>query len=169
MKVECLFVKVGIGLIGFLFMGALFAQDVNLRLFHIERNKNKNIVCYDLCIHNGTIDAKNPVKAYWVNMPQKSREELSSIEKKYAYGWECKKIKENTYQMTMAAFKERTVTVTYDPKKNVAEAYVVQNGKKIQIKKIEANTKPPLHMSVNYVKVHGVDKNSGEKIIQQIM
>lgn len=168
MKEKCLFGKIMI-LICFLLGETVFAQNENLRLFHIERNKNKNIVCYDLCIRNGVIDSKNPVQGYWINMPQKKKEELSFMEKKYAYGWECKKIDENTYEMTMVAFKKCSITITYDPETNTAVAYVTQNGKEIQLQKIEANTKAPLHVSVNYVKAHGVYKGTGKKAAIQIM
>lgn len=169
MKEKCLFCRIVIGLIFFLLAEVVFAQNGNYRLFHIERNKNKNIVCYDLCVRNGAIDAKNPVQGYWINMPEKEREELSSIEKKYAYGWTCKKIDENTYKMTMVAFKKNFIIITYDPKTNTAKACITQNGKEIQLKKIEANTKAPFHVSVNYVNAHGVDKHTGKNTVQKIM
>ena len=37
------------------------------RLFHIARSANRNLVCYDVNLVHGRVDAKSPIKVYWVN------------------------------------------------------------------------------------------------------
>ena len=55
-------------------------------LFHIERNKNGNVVYYDVCLNNnGDIAASNPALAYWV-LENGKREELGLVDRTFAYG-----------------------------------------------------------------------------------
>jgi histidyl-tRNA synthetase len=62
------------------------------RLFRITRNKNDNIVCYDVLQKNGKLDKDNPVSVYWVIPSKKNAlEELNWIERKKAYGIEVVK------------------------------------------------------------------------------
>ncbi len=56
------------------------------QLFSIERSKNNNIVRYDCCIDGGGgLSDATPVIAYWV-LENGKREDLSGLERKYAYG-----------------------------------------------------------------------------------
>jgi hypothetical protein len=57
------------------------------RLFRITRNKNDNIVCYDVHLKSGKLDKDNPVSVYWVIPSQKNRlENLNFLERTKAYG-----------------------------------------------------------------------------------
>lgn len=62
------------------------------RLFVITRNKNDNMVCYDARLNDSKLDAKEPVKVYWI-IPQKNNktEDLSRLERNRAYGFEIVK------------------------------------------------------------------------------
>lgn len=45
----------------------LIAQAVTKNLFKIERNKNTNIVMYDVILSDdGSIDKTHPIDAYWL-------------------------------------------------------------------------------------------------------
>ena len=73
------------------FCGIVFA-DNPLRLFHIEMNKNPNIVCYDAMLDsNNQINKENPVDSYWVSFTEKNkkREKLNTSDKKI-YGFKTK-------------------------------------------------------------------------------
>ncbi|MGZ3591412.1 MAG: DUF4833 domain-containing protein, partial [Thermodesulfobacteriota bacterium] len=67
---------------------SIFAASVDKagHLFFIERSKNKNLVQYDIRLtENRDLPDSRPVNAYWV-LENGRREELNSIEKRYAYG-----------------------------------------------------------------------------------
>jgi len=57
------------------------------RLFRITRNKNDNIVCYDVRHKSGRLDKENPVSVYWVIPSKKDKlEDLNFLERTKAYG-----------------------------------------------------------------------------------
>ena len=79
-------------------LGLLWAFDLykdttypnEKRLFHIERSKNKNMVCYDLNMDlTGKPDEKQPLSVYWINREEHPgrRGELSYLQEKLAYGY----------------------------------------------------------------------------------
>lgn len=57
------------------------------RLFRITRNKNDNIICYDVRQKGGLLEKDNPVSVYWV-IPSKNNklEKLNFLERTKAYG-----------------------------------------------------------------------------------
>jgi len=81
-------------------------------LFFIERNKNKNLVQYDVCLKDGTelID-QSPVKAYWV-LENGETETLNMVENKLVYGVQSqRKLGTNRYAFNLAALKTRDIIV----------------------------------------------------------
>lgn len=83
----------------------------NDSLFRIERSKNANIVQYDACLlGNGDLSESNPVSFYWV-LESGKKEDLNSIEKKYAYGIELKKASEDKYEISFNVLKDRKILV----------------------------------------------------------
>lgn len=62
------------------------------RLFVITRNLNDNQVCYDACIRESKLDAKEPVKVYWTIPKENNKHEgLTRMERKRAYGFDVVK------------------------------------------------------------------------------
>jgi hypothetical protein len=61
-------------------------------LFKIERNKNANIVQYDVQVTpDGKLYQKEPVIAYWIRVAEDGRErELTSFQRKWYYGFKTK-------------------------------------------------------------------------------
>jgi len=87
-------------------------------LFLIERTKNVNKLYYEANItKGGQIDAKNPVKAYWIMWAKdstgKTTEPLSFIEKKMAYGYNVEPDPSGKhFNMTLKPFKERLIRIS---------------------------------------------------------
>jgi hypothetical protein len=62
------------------------------RLFVITRNLNDNQVCYDACIRESKLDAKEPVKVYWTIPKENNKvESLTRMERSRAYGFDVVK------------------------------------------------------------------------------
>ena len=86
-------------------------------LFHIERNKNANIVQYDAQLGtNGLLHAKEPVVAYWVRLAEEGQtKELTWVQRKFAYGFTVTLNEdENTAILDMAADLGRSIMVVLD-------------------------------------------------------
>jgi hypothetical protein len=95
-------------------LATIAAEPVHDSLFHIERNKNANIVQYDALVDNdGRLYGKEPVVAYWIRLADKGEfKELSWIQKTFAYGLKTKLDKKhNTATIEMAADIGRTLVV----------------------------------------------------------
>jgi hypothetical protein len=83
-------------------------------LFHIERNKNANIVQYDAQVtEEGQLYSKDPVVGYWIRLANEGEiKELTWVQKKLAYGFTVKLGKDKTTaKMDMAADIGRSISV----------------------------------------------------------
>ncbi|MDD5686910.1 MAG: DUF4833 domain-containing protein [Elusimicrobia bacterium] len=108
-------------------------------LFFIERNKNKNIVQYDVqLIENNDIRELSPVIVYWI-LENGKQEELSMIEKKYAYGIDSqKKLGKNQFGILLVALKDRKIIVKKI--KGSYKAVLSIGGKYSILKKVYINS-----------------------------
>ena len=81
-------------------------------LFFMERSKNKNVVQYDVqLMENNDLREPKPVIVYWI-LENGKHEELSGIQKKYAYGIDSqKKIEKNKFKIVLVALEKRDIIV----------------------------------------------------------
>ena len=92
-------------------------------LFHIERNKNTNIIQYDARVGiNGMLYPKEPVVGYWIRLAEQGQiKELTWIQRKFAFGFSVKLNKhKNTATLDMTLNLGRTLLV-----KRIGEDYRV--------------------------------------------
>ncbi len=84
------------------------------RLFHIERNKNANIVAYDARIEaDGTLRKKDPVEVYWLKLAEDgARKKLKRIERRMAYGFKVKDQQPDRLRLDMKADIDRDIFVS---------------------------------------------------------
>ncbi len=108
----------------------------SVRLFHIEKSTNKNIVCYDANLNaDGTINEKTPVSAYWLmNEEDGRRESLSWIERKKAFGFSFEKNPEGEFILTPNADEDWKLTVLLKDGEPVAELPI--SGKPAIVKRV---------------------------------
>ena len=139
------------------------------QLFHIERNKNANIVRYDVNLDSkGNIDSKNPVSGYWIMLAKDARrEELSSFEKR-AYGFSVTQDKgKKLFIMKINPFKDRDIKVYRLKNKYLAEMNV--NGKPAYLFKVYINAKDTLLLpKVKFIDLCGKDKKTGKDMCERI-
>ena len=138
-------------------------------LFTIERNKNKNLVQYDIRLTENTdLSNPRPVNAYWI-LENGKREELNSVERKYAYGIiRQEKLDNDKFKVILAAFKSWEIIV--ERINDSFKAVVPINGiesilQKIYIKSEETRAGFP---RVLYVELFGWVKGTGLPIKERI-
>lgn len=151
-----------------LYSCSLFSQDI--RLFHIERNKNANIVCYDLNIENGKINTSNPINIYWDNLNKKldKKLELTSMERKMAYGITINSVSDTKVVFTMKAYSDRPITISYNTKEKTAMPIMIVNGEKATLQKLYIFAKSPLYTSVVYVELFGKSIATQKSLYEKI-
>jgi len=145
------------------------SRDKANHLFVIERSKNKNLVQYDIRLTEDS-DPPNsrPVNVYWI-LENGRHEELSPIEKRYAYGIALQeKLDKDRFKVILAAFKglEIIVEKLNDSFKAVVSIHGRQSIlQKIYIKSEETQAGLP---RVLYVELFGRSKETGLPIRERI-
>jgi hypothetical protein len=150
--------------------GTLAAQTTQ-PLFLIERTKNTNKIYYEAIItKSGAIDAKNPVKAFWIlwarDTTGKTTEPLSFIEKKLAYGYNVDPDPSGKrFNMTLKPFKERLIKIYLQD--GVARAEMLINSQPSYFEKMyifsKGDSKP------DSVKLYGTDIENGDKKCETVV
>lgn len=128
-------------------------------LFHIERNKNANIIQYDARVgKGGLLDSKQPVVAYWVRLAEQGQvKKLTWAQKKFAFGFSAKLNKaDNTAILDMKVNLGRTIMVKREEEDYRAITDI--NGVRCYVDRIfiQASGKG-LFTRVEYIELYGIE------------
>ena len=145
-------------------------KEIGQPLFVIERSLNANSVHYDAnLMPNGELDPRQPVAAYWVMADENGRrEELTGIEKRYAYGFTvAPSDNPRRYRLQLAAQPQRTVYVYRQCDTVRAETTIA--GRRAYLKRIYVTTHRVLVVpTVRYIELFGVDAATGEEVSEKV-
>jgi len=146
-----------------------YLESSNQRLFVIERNMNKNIVCYDAKItKTGKLNIEDPIDAYWIDYATDGkRSELNYIQRKMAYGFDYEKINNEKIYLILKAFDKRKILVYVD-NRGISKALIKINGFDAVLNKIFVNAKPKMYTSVSFIELYGTDIRTGKPIYEKI-
>ena len=143
-------------------------EPVQQRLFHIERNKNANIVVYDARVMpDSSLAAEDPVIVYWIKEAEDNRiEGLKGVERKMAYGFSVESREGNRLIIDMVADVGRDLVV--DRHEGGYRAFMEINGSQAMLDKIYIFAKETLMMpKVQYIELYGVDIESGKEAYEK--
>ena len=146
------------------------AKKLNQRLFVIERNMNKNTVCYDANIqNNGTLNLENPIDAYWMDYATDGkRSELNYIQRRMAYGFSFEKTSLGNVYLILKAFDKRKILVLIDSKGS-SHAVIKINGTDANLTKIYVTAKPKMYTTVEFIELFGNDTKTGKVVYEKIV
>ncbi len=139
------------------------------RLFHIERSKNRNIVCYDLNVDAiGVPDEKMPLSVYWVNREEHPGQHgsLSYIQQKLAYGYTVIGKQNGVITIELNAVKNKKVTIEQNDQKYICQTEI--NKQPSALLKIYVKTKTSNSLQVEYVDIQGVNLATGTPVTERI-
>jgi len=140
------------------------------RLFHIERNKNTNIVVYDAqVLPDSNLAEKDPVIVYWLKLAEGGhRKGLKGIEKKMAYGFSVESREGNRLVIEMKADVGRNLVV--DIHEGAYRAFIEIDGRQALLEKIYifAEEKFPIP-DVKYLELFGADVETGEDLYEKLI
>jgi hypothetical protein len=141
------------------------------RLFHIERSKNANIVCYDArLMPDGEFDPDQPVEVYWILKAEDGRRaDLNWIQKRKAYGFKIEPAPSGDgYEMIIVPMPDRKITVKKIDGEVHAETHI--NGKTAVVQKVYIESTTGLTgPKVHYVKLFGIGLEKGESLVEKIV
>jgi hypothetical protein len=151
---------------------APFADSWNKtdHLFRIERSINKNFVQFDVrLMENSNLPDSSPVIVYWV-LENGEQEELTPIQKKYAYGIHSQeKIEKNKFRVILAALNDREIIV--EKINGSFRALVFINGIQSILERVYVESKPRLTglPNVLYIDLFGRTKGINSTIRERII
>lgn len=138
------------------------------RLFHVERSKNKNIVCYDVNLNGAALDITEPIKVYWINREDRigERDGLSAIQKKLAFGYKVKSKDGSSAHIAINACPDRDIKIEKDIKSY--KCFTQIDKQAAVLTKIFVKTKDSNSLKVEYVELSGISLISGKPINEKI-
>jgi hypothetical protein len=140
-------------------------------LFTIARSKNANTVCYEARLAtNGAFD-KPPIHVYWTMWAKDttgaSREELTGIEKRLAFGFTLAKYSPTRCEIRLAAFRDRLIEIGFHGKS--VRAVTTISGKPSYIKKIYVKSGDGMVIpKVTSATIYGTDTANGAPVQETI-
>ena len=143
--------------------------DTDKRLFHIERSKNKNIVCYDINQGiKGEPDDKAPLTVYWVNQEERpgQHDALNYIQQKMAFGYTVINKHNGVITIELNAIKKRELVIEWDGRKYLCRTEI--NKLSSVLSKIYVKTKDSNSLQVEYVDVYGYSPDTGALVSERI-
>lgn len=141
------------------------------QLFYLQRTKNTNTVVYELNKQNGLLDSKKPIHVFWILFASNDeRQELSSIEKKFAYGITITSVGNEEYQFTLVAYPKIILHLKKDSDQNY-HVYLTLSGKLMMLQRTFIKEKEggfSLSPTIEYIDFFGIDVVSGKEMSERI-
>ena len=154
-----------------LFPQSIFAvsEEKVDHLFCIERSKNKNLVQYDIRLtENSDLPNQRPINVYWI-LENGRREELSPIEREYAYGIaRQEKLDKDKFKVIVAGLKGLEIIV--EKMDDSFSATVSINGRASILEKVYIRSEEKLTglPRVLYIDLFGRTREMGLPIKERI-
>lgn len=159
-------------------VGSVCAQGVEYpipphnpgQLFYLQRPPNTNTVVYELNMENGELNKKQPIHAYWINYAKKGQtEELTDIQRKYAYGIRTTRLDDNSFECYLAAYKKLKLFLKEGEDKQY-HIYTTVNDKQIMVNRIyiAVNGGSLFKPNIDYVQLNGIDTATGAATEERI-
>lgn len=147
-------------------------QGINNQLFYLQRDPNTNtIICQLNVDSDGDLDKKDPIKVYWMRYGDKGgKEDLSYIQRKFAYGIQTKAIGNGQYELRFVSHKKLPMYLMKSEEDKKYHVYVTVNKKKIQLDRIFVRIEGGSFWlpNVKYVELKGVNTANKSQITERI-
>jgi len=141
------------------------------QLFYLQRTPNTNTIVYEVNLKNGKPDPEEPVRVFWLRYQEKGqKQDLSYIQRKFAYGIRYKKLTENQYELTFVSYKKYKMYLQAGADGRY-RVYSTIGKKMSQLQKIYLKIKEGGSFwspNIEYVEISGSDPGTGQLIKEQI-
>jgi phosphatidylglycerophosphate synthase len=141
-------------------------------LFYLQRTPNTNTVICELNEKNGVLDRSEPVHVLWIRYgDQKQRQELTFIQRHFAYGLKTRDLGNDVYELHFVSYKNVLFYLKKSPVDNKRYVYATITGKQAILNRIYIKINPGgtfWSPNVEYLELKGTDTQSGKVLIQRI-
>lgn len=139
--------------------------------FYVQRTPNTNTIMYELNLKNGVLNEDNPIHVYWIRYTEGGgTQELSYIQRKFAYGVKTSKIADDKFKLLFAAY-DKVPLFLMKSTAGIYHTYVELDGKMIVLKRLYIRIDPGGTFwapNVKYVEFKGADVATGKEVIKRI-
>jgi hypothetical protein len=140
-------------------------------LFYIQRTPNTNTIMYVLNFGDkGLLDEDEPVHPYWIRYQEEGqKEELSFIQRNYAYGLKTENLGNNKYELRFVSYKKLPFYLVKSKRDNRYHIIATINKKDIEVSRVFLQIEGGSFWLPNVVcaEVTGVDPDTGAEIIER--
>lgn len=141
-------------------------------LFFLQRTPNANTVIYRVNYKtDGTIDTKSPVKGSWIRYEENGiSKELTTIEKKFAYGVKCKSLGNDEYEIRLVAYQQMPLYMLKSALDNRYHIYIKDEGKNLLLKRVfvRVNGGTFWYPKVEHIDLFTVNSDNGKEMLKRI-
>jgi phosphatidylglycerophosphate synthase len=141
-------------------------------LFYLQRTQNTNTVICELNEKNGVLDESEPVHVLWIRYgDQKQRQELTFIQRHFAYGLKSRDMGNDVYELHFVSYKKVLFYLKKSPVDNKRYVYATITGKEAILNRVYIKIDPGgtfWSPNVEYLELKGTDTQSGKELIQRI-
>ena len=140
------------------------------QLFFLQRTPNTNTIVCELNYKDGTVDKEDPIHVFWIRYQEKGQmEDLSYIQRKFAYGVKSKVIGENKYELNFVSYKKYKMYLMLAAD-NQYHVFTTINKKPAILTRIYVAIKGGSFWSPNveYVEVTGIDPATHSPVIERL-
>ena len=140
-------------------------------LFYLQRTKDANTVVYELNYDKGKLNEQQPVKVYWIRYAEDAKQqELSTIQKRFAFGINSKKQNDGNFQLTLAGY-EKIPIILKRVSTNTFKAHLTIDKQEIVLSRIYIHLSPGGSFwspKIDYIEFKGICTKSEKSVIKQI-
>jgi hypothetical protein len=139
-------------------------------LFYLQHSKNINTIICELNLKDGKLVTENPVHVFWIRYGEKGQqEELSYVQRKFAYGIDVVKLKENMYQLNFVSRKDYKMYLQQSTDGSF-HVYTTVNKKRFILTHlyIHINGGSVLSPKIDYVDISGFDESSKSPVSERV-
>lgn len=141
------------------------------QLFYLQRSPNTNTIIVDLNWSNKKeLITDAPVKVYWIRYQEKGqKEELSWIQRTFAYGMKVRKLAPEKYEMHFVSYKKYKMVLMRGSDQKF-HAYGMINGKQVYVNRVYLHINGGTFWSPNveYVEFKGKDPATGAELRERL-
>jgi phosphatidylglycerophosphate synthase len=141
-------------------------------LFYLQRTPNTNTIICELNEKNGAPDPDDPVHVLWIRYTeQKQRQELSWIQRTFAYGIKSRPVGNGDYELHFVSYKKIAMYLRKSPADHLHHVYVTIDNKQILLNRVFIKINPGGSFwspNVEYLEFRGIDPDNGKELLERV-
>ena len=141
-------------------------------LFYLQRTPNSNTIICELNQEGGVIDKDEPVKVLWIRYTeQRQREDLSWLQRHFAYGLHEKDLGNGVYELRFVSYKKVPMYLMKWSGDNRQHVFVTINNRQAILNRVYIRIDPGGSFwspNVKYLELKGVDAQNGKELVERL-